>query len=120
MRAPASWRCRIATRSAAKSVSNWRSSSLCTLSLLFLARDADAGPWTGVEPRLGDRVAAVAADPVGPLIDAAQRLFDRLEDLGVGLLQLELDVHLVVATGLVGHVALAPRVVLHRPLERLG
>ena len=47
-----------------------------------------------------------------------QRFFDRLQDLGVGLLQLELNVDFVVAARLVGHVALAG-VVLHRRLKRL-
>ena len=45
----------------------------------------------------GDRLAAVAADAVGALLDAPQRFFDRLQDLGVGLLQLQLDVDFVVA-----------------------
>ena len=48
----------------------------------------------------------------------SERFLDRLQDLRVGLLQLECDVDFVVAAGLVGHVAL-PRVVLHRRLERL-
>ena len=53
-----------------------------------------------------------------PLSIAPERLFDRLQDLGVGLLQLQLDVDFVVAAGLVGHVALAG-VVLHRRLNHL-
>ena len=47
-----------------------------------------------------------------------ERFLDRLQDLGVGLLQLQLDVDFVVAAGLIGHVALAG-VVLHRRLQRL-
>ena len=70
------------------------------------------------EPRRRNRVAAVAADPVGPLLDAAEGLFDRLEDLGVGLLEFELDVDFVVAARLIRHVALAG-VIFHRRLERL-
>ena len=53
-----------------------------------------------------DRLAAVAADAVGALLHPAERLFDRLQDLGVGLLQFELDVDFVVAAGLVGEVSL--------------
>ena len=54
-----------------------------------------------------DLLAAVAADAVGPLLDAPQSLFDCLEDLGVSLLQLELYVDFVVAAGLIGQVPLA-------------
>src|SRR5262245_26450086 len=107
-------------RSAAQSVRSWRSSSLCTSGLLFLAADARAGPRNGRQPRLGNRLAAVAADTVGPLVDTPQRAFNGLQDLGVCLLELQLNVNFVVAAGLIGHVALAPGVVLHRPLQRLG
>ena len=62
-------------------------------------------------------LAAIAADAVGALVDTQQRFFDGLEDFGVGLLQLELNVDFVVAARLVGHVALAG-VVLHRRLKR--
>jgi hypothetical protein len=53
-------------------------------------------------------------------LDALERFLDGLQDLGVGLFQLQLDVNLVVAAGLVRHVALAARVVLHRPLQGLA
>ena len=46
-----------------------------------------------------------------------ERFLDRLQDLGVGLLQLELDVDFVVAAGLVGQVAL-PAVDVHRRRQR--
>src|SRR4030095_8820565 len=72
------------------------------------------------EPCIRNRVAAITADAVGAFVDSAERLFDGLENLCVGLLQFELDMHLVGAAGLVGHVTLPPRVVLHRPLKRLG
>ena len=52
------------------------------------------------------------------LLDPPERFLDRLEDLGVGLFQLERDVDFVVAARLVGHVALAG-VVVHRRLQRL-
>src|SRR5262249_29416291 len=86
--------------------------------LLFLAGDADTRPRDGVEPGFRDRLAAVATDPVSALFNPPERFLDGLEDLGVGLFQLELDVHFVVAARLIRHVALA-RVVLHRGLERL-
>src|ERR1700687_1915774 len=69
--------------------------------LFFLARDTDAGPRNRVQTRLRNWLAAIPADPVGALVDAPERLLDRLQDLRVGLLQLELDVHLGVATGLI-------------------
>src|SRR4029077_18635957 len=81
--------------------------------LLLFAGDADAGPRDGVQPRLGDGFAAIPADAVGTLIEAQQRFFNSLQDFRVGLLQFELNVDLVIATRLVGHVALAG-VVLHR------
>src|SRR4029453_4629734 len=87
--------------------------------LFFLAADAGAGPRDGVESRLRVRLAAVAADAEGADVDAVERLFDRLEDLGVGLFQFQLDVDFVVPARLIGHVALASGVVLHGPLERL-
>src|ERR1019366_2023767 len=86
--------------------------------LFFLARDADARPGNRVQPGLGDRLAAIAAHAVRTLLDAPQRFLDRLQNLRVGLLQLELNVHFVVAARLIRHVALA-RVVLHRRLQRL-
>src|SRR5204862_3777658 len=88
--------------------------------LFFLAGDADARPRDRVEPCIRNRLAAVAADAIGALVDAPERVFDRLQDLRVGLFQFELDVDLVGAARLVRHVALPPRVVLHRPLQRLG
>src|SRR6187200_1865968 len=110
----------IASRSAAKSVRSWRSSSLCTSGLLFFATDADAGPRDCRQPCLGDGLAAVAAHAVDALIDALQRFIDRLENFGIRLFQLQLNVNFIVATGLVGHIALTTGVVLHRPLQRLG
>src|SRR5215467_5357082 len=86
--------------------------------LLFLARDADACPRNRVETCVGDRLAAVAANPVRALVDAPQRFFNRLKDFRVGLLQLQLNVDFVVAAGLIGHVALT-RVVFYRRLKRL-
>src|SRR5262249_51999493 len=55
---------------------------------------------------------------VSPFVDAPEGFFDRLQDLCIGLLQLQLDVDLVVAAGLIRHVALAG-IVLHRRLEGL-
>src|SRR5687768_17528518 len=110
----------MATRSAATSVSNWRSSSFCTrLSLLFLATDADARPWNRLQARLCDLFAAVTTHPVGTVIDPPQRFLDRLENFRVSLLEFQLDVNFVVAAGLIRHVPLAAGVVFHRPLERL-
>src|SRR5262245_59698185 len=123
-----------ARRSAVNSVRKLRRSSFCTgvyaffsrmvsraLRLLFfLAGDTGPGPRNRREPRLGDRLAAVAADAVRALFHAPQRAFDRLQDLGVGLFQFQLNVHLVVAGGLIGDVALAAGIVLHRPLQRFG
>ncbi len=57
----------------------------------------DARPRNGVKPRLGNRLAAVAADAVGAFVDAPERFFDRLQNLGVRLLELQLDVDFVVA-----------------------
>ena len=54
------------------------------------------------------------ADAEGAFFDPHQRLVDRLENLGVGLLQPQLNMNFVVARGLIGHVALAAVVVLHR------
>src|SRR4030095_9200055 len=79
--------------------------------------DADARPRDRAEPRLGDRFAAVAADAVGALLNPPQRFFDGLQDLGVGLFQLQLNVDFVVAAGLIRHVSLTS-VVLHRRLQR--
>ena len=72
----------------------------------------------GVEPCRGDRFAAVTTDAVRALLDPPERFLDGLKDLGVGLLQLQRDVDLVVAARLIRHVALA-RIVLHRGLQRL-
>src|SRR5262249_5569200 len=71
-----------------------------------------------MQPRLGDLLAAVAAHAVGALVDTREGFFDRLEDFGVGLFQLQLYMDFVVPAGLIGHVALAG-VVFHRRLERL-
>src|SRR5262245_12949045 len=123
-----------ARRSAVNSVRKLRRSSFCTgvyaffsrmvsraLRLLFfLAGDTGPGPRNRREPRLGDRLATVAADAVRALFHAPQRAFDRLQALGVGLFQFQLYVHLVVAGGLIADVALAAGIVLHRPLQRLG
>src|SRR5262245_41009700 len=100
-----------ASRSAAKATRNSRSSLVCTVSsspgepastgvrssavLLLFAGDADARPRDGVQPRGGHVLAAIPAQAVGPLLHALEGLFDRLQDLGVGLFQLQLDVHLV-------------------------
>src|SRR5687767_6604481 len=110
-----------ATRSAVIAVSSDRSSSGCTcpLPLFFLATLAGPRPWDRVQPRFGDRLATLAADAVRPLLDAAERTLDRLQDLGVGLFELELNMDFVVAGRLVGHVALPAGIVLHRPLQRL-
>ena len=70
------------------------------------------------QPRFGNRLAAVAAHAVGALFDARKRLLDGLQNLRVGLLQLQLNVDFVVPARLIRHVALA-RVVLHRRLQRL-
>src|SRR5262245_55991858 len=120
MRAPASWRSMSVTRSAAIAVSSDRSSSCCTcdLPLLFLATLAGPGPRDRIQPRFGNRLAALPANAVGTFFDAAQRAFDRLQDLGVSLFEFELNVDFIVAGGLVGHVALPAGVVLHRPLQR--
>src|SRR5215208_354249 len=101
-------------------MSSWRRSSLCTSGLFFLAADAGARPWNRGQPRLRDRLAAVAADSVAAVVDASQRAVDGLQDLGVGLFQFELDVYFVVPARLIGHVALAPGIVFHRPLQRPG
>src|SRR5262249_16310919 len=87
--------------------------------LFFLAADADARPGDRVESSRRDRLPAVTADAVGALLDAPQGFVDRLKDLGVGLLEFQLDVNLVVTARLVGHVALPAGIVLHRPLEWL-
>src|SRR5687768_6806303 len=87
-------------------------------SLFRFARDADARPWDGVETRLGNRLAAVAANAVGALLNALERLFDRLQNFGVGLLELQLDVDLVVARRLVGEVSLT-RVRVKRHGQRI-
>src|SRR5205085_7898444 len=55
----------------------------------------------------------------GALFDAAERLFDRLKNLGVGLLQFQLDVDFVVAAGLVGEIPLARVDVAHGLLKGL-
>jgi hypothetical protein len=80
--------------------------------------DAHPRPGNRIEAGLGNRFTAIAADAVGALFDALKRLFDRLQNLGVGLLQLERDVDLVVAGRLVRHVAL-PGVIFHGRLQRL-
>src|SRR5262245_23906407 len=110
-----------ATRSAVIAVSSDRSSSCCTcaLPLFFLASFAGPRPRNGIQACFSDRLPAFAADAVRSLFDAPQRTFDRLEDLGVGLFELELNVDFVVARGLIGHVALPAGVVLHRPLQGL-
>src|SRR5262245_27990024 len=92
----------------------WRDRSR---TLLFLAGDADASPRDRPQARFRDRLAAVAADAVGALLDSPQRFFDGLQDLGVGLFQLQLDMNFVVAAGLIRHVSLTS-VVLHRRLQR--
>src|SRR6187402_1725452 len=98
----------MASRSAAQSIRSWRRSSLCTSGLFLLAGDADPGPRDRVQTRFGNRFSAVAADAVNAFVDAAQRLFDRLQNFGVGLLQLQLNVNLVRSARLIRHVALAP------------
>src|SRR5688500_9861879 len=115
-----------ATRSAARSV-NSCCSSFCTVTfspsvgwsglLLFLAGDAHARPGNGVEPGVGNHLSTIAAHAIRARLHALKRFLDGLQDLGIGLLQFELDVDLVVAAGLVCHVALAARVVLHGPLQ---
>src|SRR5512139_2858697 len=113
----------MASRSAANSFRSCCSSGCFTVRLcllLFLAGDAHPGPWNGLQPGLGDRLAAVLADAIGPLVDAPERLFDRLQDLRVCLFELQLDVDFVVAAGLVRPVTLAAGVVFHGPLQRLG
>src|SRR5688500_12906418 len=124
------------------SVRSWRSSSLCTLSpgrpwrpsslspgrpwrpsflsLFFLAADTDARPRNRLQPCFRDGVAAVTADAEGALLDAAQCLLDRLQNLRVRLFELQLNVNFVGSARLIRHVTLAARVVLHRPLQRLG
>ena len=82
---------------------------------LFFAGYADAGPRNGLEPRLGNHLTAVAADAVCAHIEAHEGVFDCLKNLRLGLLDCELDVDLIVATGLIRHVAFA-RVVLHHCL----
>src|SRR6187399_2385161 len=118
-----------ATRSAARSVNSCCSSfctweslrRLCRSGLLFfLAGDAHARPRNRVEPGVGNHLAAVAAQAKGASLHALERFLDGLQDLGVGLLQLQLNVNLVVAAGLIRHVALPARVVLHRPLQGFG
>ena len=69
--------------------------------------------------RLGNRLAAVAADAVGALVNPLERLFDGLQNLGVGLLELQLDVDFVVAGRLIGQVALA-RVRVERDRQRIA
>ena len=49
---------------------SWRSSSLYTSGLFFLAADADTGPGNRDQACLGDRLAAVAAHAIHALIDA--------------------------------------------------
>src|SRR5688572_7864498 len=97
-----------ARRSAANAVSSARSSSFCTsrLPLFFLAGLAGSRPRNGVQSCLGDRFAALTTHPVGSLLDAAQRALYGLQDLGVGLFELELNVDFVVARGLICHVPL--------------
>src|SRR5690606_41399868 len=46
---------------------------------LGLAVDAQRRLGTGLQPRRRDLLAAVGADPVGPLLDARQRLVDFVE-----------------------------------------
>src|SRR6187200_2911340 len=75
--------------------------SLASAVLLLFAGDADARPRDGIEPRGGDGFPAIPAQAVGPLLHALEGFFDRLQDLGVGLFQLQLDVHLVGAGRLV-------------------
>src|ERR687898_818285 len=75
--------------------------------LFRFARDADACPRDGVETCLGNGLAAVAANAVGAFLNPLERLFDSLQNLGVGLLELQLDVDFVVAGRLVGEVSLA-------------
>src|SRR4026208_356978 len=110
-----------ATRSAVIAVSSDRSSSCCTctLPLLFLAALTGSSPWNRVQPRLGDLLTALLAHAERSFLDTTQGAFDRLEDLGVGLFELELNVDFVVPRGLVGHVDMPAGVVLHRPLQRL-
>ena len=58
------------------------------------------------ETRRRDRAAAIATDAVRAVLHAVEGLFDGLQDLGVGHLQLELNLDLVGPTGLVGQIAL--------------
>src|SRR6185436_14469413 len=120
--ATSSWRISRLTRSRYMSrISSARGWSLTAASdlLLFFAGNADPGPRNGIQPRLGNRLAAVLADAKVSLFDPHQRFIDRLKNLRVGLLQPQLNVDFVVACGLVGHVTLAAVVVLHRIGERL-
>src|SRR5687767_2990540 len=87
--------------------------------LLLLACDTHPRPGNGLETRRRDAVPAVPADAVGADFHPLKRLLNRLEDLGVGLLQLEGDVHLVVAAGLIGQIALTA-VDVHRLGKRTG
>ena len=117
----------------------WRDTAMCrsqkrrTLSVEFLEERQQLGRLhdccfslqvmqTRVQGIAFSRAVAIGSPqsrhvPYVPFSIRSKSLFDGLQDLGVSLLQLQGDVHLVVTRGLVGHVAL-PGVVLHRGLER--
>ena len=87
--------------------------------LFRLAGDADARPGNRVQPGLGNRLAAVAAYAIGTFLNPLERLFDRLQNLRVGLLELQLDVDFVVARRLIRQISLA-RVGVQRDRQRIA
>jgi len=76
-----------------------------SLALLFLAVDADASPWNGVEPGGFDFFLAVHADSINALIHPMDCFFNRAKDLGVCLFEGEMNVKIAFLAGLVDPIA---------------
>src|SRR4029079_10725097 len=111
-RGAAAWSaCRGRSRAAGREVRS------LSRALFFLAGYADARPRNGVQPGRGYLFSAITANAVGALLHPVERFLDRLKDLRVGLLELQLDVYFVVAAGLVGQIPL-PRVDFNRRRQR--
>src|SRR5690242_5765693 len=73
--------------------------------LPLLALDAYTGPWDGVQAGEFDLLFTIGADSVGALINAMDRLFNRSEQLGIGLFQSQMDVKIALLTRLIHPVA---------------